>query len=407
MTGDCKTCCTTCGPPGRVWARAEYLLWWVKNDHIPALLTTGTFVNPATGAVEVGFLGNPGTVVLFGDQDLDHGAFSGGRFTIGAWLDDCQHKGVEVSYFFLGRQNITANFDSGVFGSLARPFQVPGGGPGSMPITLPNGSTVTPGQQSSETVSVTGISTGSFSFSNSTQLQGFNADLLCCWCGDYCCCNGQGYGVVLLGGFRYLDLQESIDITERIQVAANPMFMGQPVTLPDPRLAGASLVGTDSFHTRNQFYGGEVGLRATSYRGPWSLEGTGRVALGTTHQVVDINGMSSGVGPLGSFSATGNLLALPSNIGRFTKDKFSVVPEVGVNIGYNVTENLKLLAGYSFLYWSSVVRPGDQIDTVVDPRQLPFSGNPPGRNGATRPAVLFRDTDFYAHGINFGAELRW
>src|SRR5438067_2290525 len=49
--GGCKTCCTSCGPPGRVWARAEYLLWWMKDDHIPPLLTTGTFVNPATGAV--------------------------------------------------------------------------------------------------------------------------------------------------------------------------------------------------------------------------------------------------------------------------------------------------------------------------------------------------------------------
>src|SRR5262245_63873036 len=27
-----------CGPPGRVWARADYLLWWVKGSPLPPLL---------------------------------------------------------------------------------------------------------------------------------------------------------------------------------------------------------------------------------------------------------------------------------------------------------------------------------------------------------------------------------
>src|SRR5438552_18864506 len=78
-------CCPKCpGPPGRFWATAEYLLWWMKNDHIPPLVTTG----PAT--FPVGFLGNPGTVTLIGNNDLDKGTFSGGRFSAGYWFDDCQ-----------------------------------------------------------------------------------------------------------------------------------------------------------------------------------------------------------------------------------------------------------------------------------------------------------------------------
>ena len=47
-----------------------------------------------------------------------------GRFTVGAWLDDCQSKGVEAGFFSLGRQTFRADFDSGVFGSLARPYTV-------------------------------------------------------------------------------------------------------------------------------------------------------------------------------------------------------------------------------------------------------------------------------------------
>ena len=72
-----------------------------------------------------------------------------------------------------------------------------------------------------------------------------------------------------------------------------------------------------------------------------------------------------------------------SNSGSFNRDRFAVVPETDLVLGFRVTPHIKLLIGYSFLYWSNVVRPGDQIDTVIDPRQLPFSGNPPGRNSRT------------------------
>ena len=30
-----------CGPPGRFWVSAEYLLWWTKSDHAPPLVTVG------------------------------------------------------------------------------------------------------------------------------------------------------------------------------------------------------------------------------------------------------------------------------------------------------------------------------------------------------------------------------
>src|SRR5207248_6483013 len=67
-------CCPRCpGPPGRFWPTAEYLLWWMKNDHLPPLVTTG----PAT--FPVGFLGNPGTSIIAGNSDLNKGTFSGAR----------------------------------------------------------------------------------------------------------------------------------------------------------------------------------------------------------------------------------------------------------------------------------------------------------------------------------------
>ena len=47
-------------------------------------------------------------------------------------------------------------------------------------------------------------------------------------------------------------------------------------------------------------------------------------------------------------------------------DKFAVVPEVGFNVGYQVTPHLKFFVGYSMLYWSRVLRAGDQVDPMID-----------------------------------------
>ena len=58
---------------------------------------------------------------------------------------------------------------------------------------------------------------------------------------------------------------------------------------------------------------------------------------------------------------------MQSNIGHFSQSQFAVVPEIGVKLGYQLTPNLRLQAGYNFLFWSNVVRPGQQIDTSVNP----------------------------------------
>src|SRR5262249_35160460 len=82
-----------CGPPGRVWIGAEYLLWWARGAHIPALVTT----TDSFGGF--GRLGDPSTRVLFGDQTIDRGARSGFRLTGGFWIDDCQLWGIQSRYF--------------------------------------------------------------------------------------------------------------------------------------------------------------------------------------------------------------------------------------------------------------------------------------------------------------------
>src|SRR5262249_15474021 len=147
-----------------------------------------------------------------------------------------------------------------------------------------------------------------------------------------------------------------------------------------------------------------IGLRAKCTRGPWDLELVGKVALGVTHEVVDISGATL-VTPAGGVTSavSGGLLAQPTNIGRFSRGNFAVIPEAGINVGYQLTPRVRLLAGYTFLFWSNVVRPGDQVDRVVNATQL--TGGL--LTGPARPGVLFRTSDFWAQGLNLGIELRF
>src|SRR5262249_15573982 len=97
------------------------------------------------------------------------------------------------------------------------------------------------------------------------------------------------------------------------------------------------------------------------------------------------------------------LLAQPTNSGRFSRDVFSVVPEFGINVGYQLTDYCTAYVGYNFIYWTNVVRPGDQIDFSVNPSQL--SGNP--LIGTSRPTLVARNSDFWVQGVNVGLAFRY
>ena len=105
---------------------------------------------------------------------------------------------------------------------------------------------------------------------------------------------------------------------------------------------------------------------------------------------------------------TGALLALPSNIGRFNRDRFSVVPEGEINVGYLVTPHLRAFIGYDILYWNNVARPGGQIDRNLDVTQIPnFLQAGAGAPGKTQPSAPRDSTDIWVQGVTFGLEFRF
>ena len=362
--------CGACG--GRFWGSAEFLLWWMKGTSLPPLVTTSP---PGTSQTQAGVLGQPGTVVLFGNSVVNGGMRPGGRFTLGYWFDDCQHCGVEADFFMLG--SLVSRFNASSDGNpiLARPFFDP-----------------TTGQQSSELIAFPGLSTGSVNASaTSTGLLGADALLRCNLC---CQCNSR---LDVVGGFRYLRIADHVEVTENLVSTSFANFIPP----------GTTLTVVDRFDTSNNFYGLDVGLRGEYRIGSWVLAGRADVAVGDNHEVLDVNGSTtvSVPGAPPPVTSAGGLLALQSNIGNRVRDRVVVIPEFDLRLGYQITPRLQVFAGYTFIYWGKVLRAGNQIDLNVNPNLLPPVVTP--ITGPLQPAPKFDQTSLWIQGIDLGLEFRF
>jgi Putative beta barrel porin-7 (BBP7) len=376
------------GSPLRFWASAEYLLWWTKGASLPPLVTTGPALplSPSPGSFAA-----PGTVVLFGGDEPNRNPFSGGRFTLGFWCNDCQTIGAEATFFFLGRRS--NDFNAATSGE-----------PGSIVLARPFFDTST-GTFNSELVGFPGLAAGSINVHSTSSLLGAEGNLLfnlCCSCDTSCetTCDpcdkpARRYRVDLLAGLRYMELREGLVIAENTQVAAN-----------SPIFAATNISAFDQFDTVNRFYGAQLGIRSEWWWNRLFIDATAKVALGVTHQTVDINGSTRITTPGGATTVLpGNLLAQPSNIGHYSRDQFSVVPELGMNLGYQLLRNLDLFVGYTIIYWTNVQRPGDAISTQINSTRVPLSTVAP--SGPIDPRFNFHNSNFWTQGINFGVQLRF
>ena len=331
-----------------------------------------------TPQADAGVLGKPGTQVLFGDGSLFGTDRSGGRVRLGVWLGNDQDYAVEGEYFALGDGSLQYGQQSSGDPILARPFF-----------------NVLTGQQDSQLVAYPGVLAGTVTVNASTALQSAGIDLRAAlWVQEVGGLNSgveKTQRVSLLMGYRYLRLDEGLAIHEDL-TSLNPFAPG-------------TFGITDSFNTGNAFQGGEIGVLFRQETQRWSLESRCKLGLGCNHETVDIFGstvtQSGGV----TTPYTGGLLAQRTNIGRYSQDEFALVPEVGINLGYRLTDHVQVIVGYSFIYWSRVARPGDQIDTRVNPNLLPPETVP--FTGPLNPAFAFQQNDYWLQGVNFGVDCRW
>ena len=102
------------------------------------------------------------------------------------------------------------------------------------------------------------------------------------------------------------------------------------------------------------------------------------------------------------------MFALGSNGNGGSNTRFSAIPEVGANIGIQLMPGVFVRVGYSFLYWSSVARAGQQINRNLDVTQIPTSQFY-GLNGGTGQPVFgsIVHSTYFAQGLNIGMEFRF
>jgi hypothetical protein len=372
----------TIGLPQDGWISYEQLVWWQDGMALPPLVTTSSSTNVARG--DAGVLGQPTTHILFGGREVLDESRDGGRLRFGIWLDRCHTWALAGEYFELSGETDSFRGTSSGDPILARPFF----------------NTQT-GVQDSELVAFPGVVSGTVVASATSELKGggfYFKRLRCCeqgcksWlfcgCKDHFCSRTER-----LLGYRYLELDENVTITEDLisTDTANP----------------GSFDIMDSIDVRNQFNGFDFGWKYRVTRGYWSYSGMIKMAVGNTRQTVRINGQTTINDPNDPPAVTlpGGLLTQTSNIGVYKQNQFAVVPELNLDIGYQLTDHLKASLGYTFIYWSNVVRPGEQMSLDVNPNLLPPPADP--FTGALRPAFAFDNTDYWVQGLNFGLEYRW
>lgn len=362
--------CCLCGPPGRFWVSGEWLYWKSSGQNIPPLVSTAPAGTPRATA---GVLGNPSTTVLYGGEKINDEWRNGFRLNAGMWLDECQRFGIEGNFLFLqpNRENYAIGSD------------------GTQIITRPFFNALR-GANDTQLVSFPGVLAGSVSVDSKTNFIGGGVNFVKNLCCDPC---GR---LDLLVGYRYLNLRDDIVIRESLTALA-----GSNVA------PGTRFLIEDRFKTNNDFHGPVVGLNWERRWSHWYLGVRPSIAMGVTHSTVTIDGSTQIISPPPGSTVqnfAGGLLAQPSNIGTYTSNSFSVIPEVNVRLGAQVTQHLRVFASYNYLYWSNVARAGDQIDLRVNTNQI---APPKPLNGPALPAFNLQRTGYWVQGVGVGAELRF
>lgn len=369
---------TVGSPPERIWLRADYLYWWTSGMRLPALVTTSP---QGTARSAAGVL--PNATVLYGNQTVGDRARSGFRTTLGMWLDASHVWGVEFDYFQLCGQSHNFNRISTGNPILARPFY-----------------DVQAIAQASQVVAYPNEVSGAILVNSKDYFQSAGVLLTYNLCSSNPCCDICDYDMPLAGGVR-TDLLigfRSYNLDDRLGVVQDSV-----ITEAGPTQGTAFLI-QDNFRARNEFYGSELGLRTKMHRARWSFEILAKIAFGNNHQTVTIDGSTAIAAP-GQPTQTYNAgtLAVGSNSGVYQNDVFTMIPQLGLELGYQVNHNWRAYFGYNVLFWDRVARSSSQVDLNLDPRNFA-----PATAGALPfPAFSGKTESFWAHGINLGLERRF
>jgi hypothetical protein len=352
--------------PNPTYGRIEAMLLWSKGMHVPALATTSP---DGTARTQAGVLGQEGTSVLFGQTNLADTSRIAGRWTLGRWFDCNQTTGIEISY--LTTETDTSGYFATSAGStiIARPFY-----------------NVDSGAQDARLISYSGVSDGSLDVYARSRLDGLDVTMRHGLFWD------SNRRLDFTVGYRYMQLKD--------------VFRTHEATFSTDT-SGVVPVGTatsihDVFDTKNEFNGANLGFAGRMQYNRWSMDLLMKLGIGNTRSRVNLQGSSTVTTPDGTVANyESGLLVLDSNKESITHNQFTMIPELGINLGYDLTPRLRATVGYSLIYWSHVARAGDQVNTDLNPNEFQSTS----WTGAAIPRETFVVNDYWIQGLNVGLDL--
>jgi hypothetical protein len=367
----------------RIWVQPEYISWFTKGNLLPALVTTSP---PGTPQTQAGVLPESAmTALLFGNERVDTQQRPGGRINFGYWLIDGEFLGLEGQYFALQNASTTYHADSSQIqgGILARPFI------DANPVLLtPQEGAALLGFPNFFILGTPVNLTGTVDVRTTSSIQGADALLRKLIWIDFT----SKRRLDVICGYRFFRFDDSVTINDLSNNSGGGFF------------APSTTTSQDLFSARNQFHGGDIGLKFQQYCcSRFSAELIGKIALGINAEQVYITGSNTLTTLDTTVTNAGGLLTQASNIGLYHRDVFAILPEANANLRFDVTRNLRATLGYTFIYLNRVQRSGDAIDRTVNPTQV----NGGTLTGDALPAFAFHDTSLWIHGFNAGFEYRW
>jgi hypothetical protein len=355
------------------------LIWNTTSSSLPPLVTTS---ENGTQQSDAGIIGRPATQVLYGGNNIFGGMRGGFRLRGGVNFDQCGVSGLDLEYFMLGSRLESYHADSTGDPILARPFL-------NAESQLNDAQLVAFPDLANGTIDIT-----TRSRLNSAAIHYREVFWKECDpgkpCPDDCWrCAPRSFSLGFQMGPRFVSLRESFGVNERLTgIETGNIYQIE-----------------DSFRTKNQFLGCELGMFGTRQRRRWSLDGGIRLGIGSTKQQLNVSGQTAVTQNAVTTTSPGGFLAQRTNSGSWEHNKFTLLPQLDVGLSYQMTNTWRASVGYSLLYWGSVLRATEQIDPVINPGLLPPEQNP--LNGELRPSPLLHESSFLAHGITIGLERRW
>jgi hypothetical protein len=361
---------TLASSDARGWANADYLFTFLRGTKLPPLVTASPSSTPHNQA---GILGDPGTALLFGGNQVDNDLRAGFRIATGIWFNPEQSLGIEGGFLMTSSQAAIFSATSSNGAILARPYI-----------------DANTGLSQAVVVAFPGASNGSINIrANSGNLYGANLDL------TEKAYDNDWFRLYSMIGYQFYRYDESLRVQQSITTINAGTFV-----------PGTVIFSNDNFSTRNEFHGLDLGFRSQfTLIDNLTLELLTKVAIGQMHRDVAIGGNQNVTVPgvAGLATVPGGVLALSSNSGGTADTDWRAIPEVGITLAWQVRSYLTVRTGYSLIYFNQIVRAADQVDTTINTNLLP-NGN---GAGPTRPAFNITRTDMWMQSLNLGLEFTY